>query len=113
MTLHGKIMGIQNPESLISLSIHMIVVQKSQVPRSLELAFFEADKLSALILVPIQVKLRAARGNGYKRADDRPTGHAVTNNDSRWVCLWTLMPSTPLQDVIGGTLTRDSKKGCS
>ncbi len=95
---------MQNLESLIELALHhhMVMAQKKQVPRSLEWAMFEADKLSCLIMPPMS--LEASRGVPKARL-----AHGQ-NNDARWVVTWRVIPAALLQDVIGGVETKDSKR---
>ena len=54
--------------------------------------------------------MRPVRGAGLNNVSDRPAGHVVNKNDGRWMLSWTSLPSTPLQDIIGGVITRDSKR---
>jgi len=110
--LNGLEISLNDWINILERSIHLLAVQKFQSERLIELCLIEADRASAFVLAPMEVKIRSAT-DAHAGDDDFEliTGRGTEDNEAAvyGVC-WCLLPITPLCYVNPGPAVCDSHR---
>ena len=66
LNLNGMVMSLNELMNVLERAIHLLAIQKFQSERLIELCLLEADKASACVLGPMEVKIRNATAGHEK-----------------------------------------------
>ncbi|CAK0894945.1 unnamed protein product, partial [Prorocentrum cordatum] len=114
---NGMRLTLENLIKMIEKAISILMVQKFQPSRTLELCQLEADALNAYVLAASEPRVRGARGELAEDSVDRTiagSGTGAEGDQKNKVALfsvcWRLLPATPFQSVNPGPAVMDTHR---